>query len=490
MDGNSDASIKKRKSRITKGARKSISQPHLTTLCDINDDCLREIFKFLDTLILTKMCRLNERLKNVICQQVIPTKTINFTELAPVCSTQKVFEMYGKYMTRINISCKNIQFVQPNCTPFAECLRLITTHCEPGRLRELHFNEFVGLRNDSIPQDVLNALTTCLSNVHTLQFTSTNAVFFNISIFMQNMPKKNLRNLFVNNVYEIGDWLTVELFPNLENLQIFPYKHSVQPINNANFNKIQAYIAQNPALKQFKYSEANHEAILIELSRHIPHLSSIGTLKNRMIPSDNNNNRSIEQRVREKWKFLNEFSKLNEFSLESKASNFGNCGEIFRILSVHNTIEHLELISNHFTMQDHCNPINVAHLRELTNVKSLKLIDFGRAHSDTFFNMLFENLIGLTECSFIGGSIKQGPILSLVQNVHNLRVLSINTKVTAFSAILYKKIVKHRVALKDSTNTNTPLVINIDKKIMDDCKEALGSRAYKPSIVFLKSKQW
>lgn len=476
-----------RKSR-TSGLRRIAGpkgRPPQTKLSDINDHCLMGIFDFLDIASLVKMCKLGERFRDIICHTILPLKTVKFSELS-MYSTRKIFEEFGKWMTHIEICNKDIQYTQPNTTPFIECLRLITVYCTPGRLQHLYIYGFGDGENPIIPADLINALQPCLSNVHTLHFDmKKHMVVFNN--FMSIMPKQNLRHFFAHNVRVVGEWLTVKSLPRLQTFHMCMGQNPFELFyDTINLNRLKAYIVGKPALNRFEYEGKNNEALIVELSRHVPYADFIGTVKNQLVSMDDDNNNNIwskSQSLREKWKFLDDLPNLKEFRLESYSQNFENCGEIFRILGSRNTIEKLELITG-YTSQSSINPVDLANLRQLTKVKSLNLLNFGRAHSDEFLNQLFENLTGLTECSFIDGSIKQAVIGNVIQMARNLQVLNIHSKVK-FSARIYKRMVKIRKAI-DPARSDRPLIINIDKDIADGCITELGNRSYKPSIIVLK----
>lgn len=250
------------------------------------------------------------------------------------------------------------------------------------------------------------------------------------------------------------------------------------------------YIRESPKLTTFDYVGKSQETVIVEVSRHIPNIARISTVRNMMVdqstdPNNNNNNSDgvkwNGKSYRAKWKYLNEFTNLKQFSLESHGQDFNNCGEIFRILSGRNTVEHLELVSGPIC-QNGDNPVDFNHVRLMTNVKSLHLIGFGRLHSDDFVGQLFENLIGLNECTIAGSQIKQAPIINLVENGRQLRVLNM----PSISSKFYRKLVKVRkIAHPDLIDQ--PLVICVPKTYADVCESELSTRTYKPTIITIKS---
>ncbi|XP_031628628.1 uncharacterized protein LOC116344293 [Contarinia nasturtii] len=482
-----------------KGVRvKSIKKLPLVTsnllMADVNNDCLMSVFDYLDIISLMSVCKTGERYKNLITDHVIPLKTIRFGELSPTISIQKVFKLFGKSMTRIEFAANDIQWVRPGCSPLAEFLHLIKEYCTPGKLQQL---SLAGFHNCImfVEPALLDAVRPFFTELQTFQISQSTwphgPQYFDD--FMKWIPKQNLRELNLHCMHIVGDWLSKENFPNLQNLHICMFQtnwFTAHPWFTESINHLKTYLASKPiALTNFEYLGHNRETVMVELSRYVPMVQRIGVVENTMV--DNNNNNWNTVGIREKWKHLNAFTNLKEFRLKSSAPNFNNCGEIFRILAKSNTIKHLEL-STGGPKQSIIDPIDVTQLRQLKNVNSLRLVDYDEANSQ-LMDQMAEHLTGLKECTFDVGpkknkirssSMKQAPIVSLTKKARNLRCLNIDCKVTSFSAAFYKRLVK----IRKEINPDEPLTICIDGGIVEKCFEDLSMRTYKPAIITLKSK--
>ncbi|XP_055298511.1 uncharacterized protein LOC129566512 [Sitodiplosis mosellana] len=486
---------KKRKGVRTKSLKKVKNTPSLTSFGDMNDDCLTSVFDYLDTASLVKMTKTCQRMKDIVTDRVIPRKIVQFGEIRRQSSTRKAFELFGPSMTRMKIHADDIQMTRPGFTRFSEFLRLLMAYGEPGKLQQLSISGFIEDGRE-ISSQLLEAARPYLENVHTLRIelpaNSYMAGTFSNKL-MTHMPKQNLRHLCLHNIRLIGEWLSVESMPKLEVFHLSVGRSYYPSYANKTIEQLRTYIAEKPQLTCFNYVGPSQESILVEVSRHIPNIARICTVKNLMVDgqsngqNDDNNSTSSaawgRQGYRAKWKHLTEFTNLKQFSLESHAPDFKNCGEVFRILANRNTVEHLELITGHIC-QDGNNPVDIDHLRQMTNVKTLRLVDFGRFHGDEFMGQLFENLIGLHECTIDGSQLKQAPIINLVETGRNLRVLNMATLTSKY----YRKLVKVR-KVNHPELLGQPLVVRVPKQIADNCTSELNSRTYKPDIIMIQPIQ-
>lgn len=480
---------------VRKSIKKTKHTPFETTLSDMNDDCLASVFDHLDMVSLVRMTKTSQRLKEIVTKRVIPSKTVKFDELSQQLSTRKVFELFGPTMTRLDVNEKDIQITQPGLSRFGEVLRLIMAHGIPGQLKQLTISDFYE-HGAQLSTQMLEAVRPYLENVQALTIKiRSHAYPSNASInkFMEYLPKQNLRHLHLTNVKTINGWLSLEALPKLEKLQLSICRSYFDHTTNMAIEQLRKYIGEKPQLISFDYAGINEETIQVDVSRHIPNITRIGTVRNLMVdqqvPYNNNNDNSNSsnawnrQNYRSKWKHLAEFTNLKSFSLDSHAKDFKNCGEIFRILAARNTVEHLELSSGSVYQQGQ-NPVDVDDLRQMTNVTTIQLNEFGRLHSDVFVGQLLENLIGLQECTIKGSQPKQAPIIHLVKNGQNLRKLNMTT----FTSKFYRKLVKIR-RISHPDLVGQPLVIRVPKNIADNCISELSSRTYKPSIIIIQPTQ-
>lgn len=97
----------------------------------LNEDCLYEIFLFLDVYDLIQLCELDIYFQTIIQNWVIGKKLINFTKMDPCWTTNKIFQTFGKHMRKIKIAEENTL----GC--FERFLTFIIQHCAVGGLTEV-----------------------------------------------------------------------------------------------------------------------------------------------------------------------------------------------------------------------------------------------------------------------------------------------------------------------------------------------------------------
>lgn len=493
---------------ITKKAKKRSTRnalpPSLTLLTDMNDDCLVHVFECLDIVSLIKVCKSNRRFKEIVFNRVIPFKMVDFATFSKWYPVRKVFEFFGKSMTRMAINESDIQMtaVVADSLKFNELLRLLVEYGEPGRLQQVKLtfgkqhNEW--WRHDVADGELLKAVGPYFKNVHSLSFnTSGYSRIFNQ--FMAAIPKQNLRSLNVENLTDVGKWLTAESLPHLQIIHVgfsrpqpmtFDRSEQTRAINES---KIIAFISSKPSsLVDFDFVGVSHELIYHELSRSLPHIERLGKIlcwedkraENRV----NNNNHGIvrHQSYDNKWKYLNAFTKLKCLKLQSRTSDCSDCGEVFRILASRNTIEELDLELGIDAVKQKSNPVSVADIKRLDKLTTLHL-KLRRGNDTTcnvFLIKLLANLPVLTKCTLKGFRAKQRQIIDLVQSVRSLCVLVVDC-VIVFSASFYKTLLKSRKASYPNPEENR-LIIYIEHEKLANCIDELGKK-YKPAIISLKS---
>lgn len=461
-------------------------------LTDINDDCLAEIMKYLDIHSLLKMLKLGAGFEQIVLNRIIPLQTVNVSEFSKKSSVMKLFEKLGHSMTRLQMSIDDIQFTAPNYSRFMEFLRLVTYYGQPGKLKQLMLSS-EGNDDKSIPPELFSLVRPFFINVHTLHFDVGKVRNPSFDQFMNNFPKENLSVLHLRNVLDIGDWLNIESMPKLRELHLHMNPKFMHHIDTINHERLMRFIAAKPALTTFNYVGRNSEAIFNAVSQHIPGIERLGEVKNLSVAmnDDDDDIHHITQSIRQKWNYLNGFKRLKFLSLSSRAANFSNCGEIFRNLANQNTVDHLELMFayNHGI---HTDPVRIDDLKRFSSLKSLCLVEHGKGDVEHFLDQLFENLTGLESCKFSGTrSIKQATITNLIQRARHLRVLTIDCKVTSFSKLLYKKMLKIREdvinAMDEPLRPSGPLVVYIDRNIAVACISELANK-YAPTKIALMAK--
>lgn len=476
---------------MSKAAKKSKSTARPSTLVpsllltDINDDCLTKILNYLDIASLIKVCKCSNRLREVALEHVIPFRTVDCTEFSKHGSVQKLFEALGQSITRLKFSTRDIKFTAPNHTRFMEFLRLIIQHGKPGLLKSFAviFDEYAYYHLDEFPATP----RPFFGNVHTLEINLTERCS-NSDRFLNSFPKENLCILKVTNLYKIDNWLRVDSLPKLRELHLDMYKQRFGSVNQGNDVHLIAYITAKPSLIAFHYVGTNSTAIFKLVSQYIPTIERLGNIEYPPISRNDDNNNIHPINIRERWQYLNEFKHLKFLSLNPYSPNLSDVGEVFRILANHNTIECLKL--DHMKCDIHS--VAIEDLKRFTSLTSLWLVDANKRHTEQFLNELCANLTGLRSCKFSGiKSVQQGTIINLIESVKNLQVLDIDCKVTSFSKLFYKKMIKARESviqnLGESLQPLEPIEVYINGTIASQCITELGKK-YQPSIIALRAK--
>ncbi|XP_055313331.1 uncharacterized protein LOC129574839 [Sitodiplosis mosellana] len=399
---------------IRRSLTKVTNTQSTTSLTDMNDDCLTSVFDYLDTANLVNLTKTNKRLNNIVTHRVIPRKIVQLDmQRSPIRAMMKLF---GGTITRISIYAHNRPSNQPCISSFAEIFHLLTVYGTPGKLQQLTINGLFD-KDYEISSNEFENFRPYLENIHTLSIGVKYFENVYIKRFMKNIPKQNLRHLSLDNIPLSSKWLSVQSLPRLRNICMY-VKVNGQNLHSIG-DKLTRYIAEKPQLSTFDVVRVNvpthtfmsqmgieyelmRQHIQIELSRHVPNITQSGTAKtNSMVDQPTSvTGQSVTLANRSygkaKWEHLDNFTNLKNFSLKTHAKDFRDAGEVFRILAERNTIGYLESISGFIPRTENTSyPVQFDHLRRMTHVKSLQLVDFGRLHSDNFVGKLFENLTRL-----------------------------------------------------------------------------------------------
>lgn len=94
----------------------------------LNDDCMREIFKYCSPADLYQLCIVSNKMKAAVLELGVPGKLIDFDELVAI-PTSDIFTTFGKAMTKVRIAERHVKSEPRNVSNFDEILRLISTYC-------------------------------------------------------------------------------------------------------------------------------------------------------------------------------------------------------------------------------------------------------------------------------------------------------------------------------------------------------------------------
>lgn len=108
-----------------------------TTLNDLNDDCLLEIFEMVGTIDWLRLSKVSQRFQSIISTQLLSRRQINFGAISRNHSIRKVFRIFGPFASDIKISATDIQYQHERRSSAEELFHLLTKHCNAGKLRDL-----------------------------------------------------------------------------------------------------------------------------------------------------------------------------------------------------------------------------------------------------------------------------------------------------------------------------------------------------------------
>lgn len=122
-----------------------------TTLNDLNDDCLLEIFEMVGTIDWLRLSKVSQRFRSIISTQLLSRRPIKFGAISRNHSIRKVFRMFGSFASDIKISTTDIQYQHERRSSAEELFHLLAKHCNAGKLRDLSLSaDFSELRAEYV----------------------------------------------------------------------------------------------------------------------------------------------------------------------------------------------------------------------------------------------------------------------------------------------------------------------------------------------------
>lgn len=479
--------------RKKNSSRKTLkSAPSLLQLTGLNDDCLKLIFDRMDVVSLARMSKACDRFYDIITSRIIPYRTIDFSTFSKTYNVRKMFAIFGKSMTRIIVNQDDIRIVSPGYSELAEFLRMLIEFGEPGKLKDvsLEFRRIV-YEDLATIQKLWQDARPFFANVCKLQIDLIGFFSDRFSGFIINaFDPKMLRELIVHNANDVSEWLSANVFVNLQKFHLclthdrFYDQAAADALNES---CLTGFISGKlESLISFECINAPSETVFVELSRHHPSIERVGGLKY-WSNGNNGSGAGISYRdYKENWQYFNAFTHLKDVSLRSSTVNFSDSGEAFSILAKHQTVEQLKLTFGRRN-ENLDNPVKITDLKRLTRLKTLFLNNFHDKLSKELVNALFAHLPALTTCTIDGKHPIQGRIIELIGLAKNLKVLKFTDSFPTFSVYFYKKLLKLRAPPygQEADETNR-LTIYIDDENAHACVQKLRKR-YKPNIIMLRT---
>lgn len=179
----------------------------------LNDDCLCEVFKFLDLFDLIQLCELDIYYQNLIAKWVIGTKLIDFTTLMPCWTTSKIFKIFGKFIRKIKIAEENTfgRFLS-----FQQFLSFVNQYCVVGGLTAVELS-FMGPK---APQAIIDQSMPYFVNLQKLVLNGNGVHAYKNFLGGIAATATNLTHLTLNKIDVSGERFTMDqLRPHFANLR-------------------------------------------------------------------------------------------------------------------------------------------------------------------------------------------------------------------------------------------------------------------------------
>lgn len=130
-------------------------------LCDLNDDCLLNIFEMVGITEWIRLSKTNQRFRSIISTQILNRRSFDFGAISQNHSIRKVLRMFGIFASSIKISTLDIQYQHERRSKAEELFHLLNKHCNAGKLRELSLGaDFADLRAECV-----NEFSVQLTNI-------------------------------------------------------------------------------------------------------------------------------------------------------------------------------------------------------------------------------------------------------------------------------------------------------------------------------------
>lgn len=411
----------------------------------------------------------------------------DFEQLSDCCHILDVFKVFGKQITRIKISEKDVQYKEQNISKLDKILQLISTYCTIDALKHLDLQYFYGT---SIEKRYMHA---ALPFFRAIEYFSLNEVdksgLYKCSdYFINNRGYNPAVNELVERIIGKATNLTSIQLTRLKVTGRFFFADHVRNLNNLSIvesnirapNGFIAFLESAPKLVSFRWdssslfgrdTDTSHSSnIVYELvAKNVPDLESFHYDQNEFFMTERNRCSYVRNFSFPNHELIRNFGKLKVLGLKTMET------ECLQLLAEMNTVEKLEA---NLPLQPE---INFDFMRTFTNLKSVKFHthDFGKQNHMNYLAklpQLIECHVSVTELF----SDFDDVLVKLVESANNLSTLRLTLLVGKLKVGLYPKLLDARLAhAADSVN---PLTICLEKQ---ELKRFMGRlrQAYRPDVI-------
>lgn len=202
----------------------------------LNEDCILNVFEFLNVTDLIQMSKVHIYFKNLITKWIIGKKVLNLRGMDQSFK-QEIFQTFGKSMRKFIIYE----------TDFNHLLETIIKYCEPARLTEVEIN--LKQTNLDVNMNNIQLSMNFMSNLYKLTLNSMSYERINsYDYFLAGIvvAALNLQILHLNHIDIGGAWMKTNRIWNLSELQLHKPR-------NLNFTDLNTFLACLPNLKSFLF---------------------------------------------------------------------------------------------------------------------------------------------------------------------------------------------------------------------------------------------
>lgn len=398
-----------------------------------------EILKNLEVIDLFAAFDVSRKFRSEV-QRVIGKKRIEFDELRGRVSAPKVFRLFGKYITRLQIDAEDVRDYPVDSdlyTDLDKLIKVITLHCEPGKLVELKTGSKGRIFSQHTEQ-LLQQACPFFENIAKLIFESP----FEFDRFINMLPLNSLQTLKIKRYKETDNWLRLQEFQNLQHVYIGCV--SV----DANLTR---FFELHPNLKTF-YCFLNRNIELI--ARYVPNIENVGALCEV----------SIDQ--------IHYFRRLNRLKHITIHSQYWMLLDILDKLPNKSILETLGLNCSVYPVEEE-NPNEITRLttimKKFVNLKCLHLI-YLLGVNLKYLSIILMQLNTVTNCTIKHEErpYNSRTYIKVVESLKNLRVLTI------MDFDISKELYRDLMETWKKRSLNYPIVISLHPRHYDssmtDCR--------------------
>lgn len=330
----------------------------------LNEDCLCEVFKFLNVYDLIQLCELDIYFQNLITKWVIGRKLINFTKMEPCWTTNKIFQVFGKTMRRIKIGEESTL----GC--FERFLNFVKQYCAVGGLThvELRFTDPIA------EQTIMNASMPYFSNLRHLQLCDNySRVWYKEFLAGIAATATNLTHLSMEGINVAGEWLTNGGMQNLRELRLHSSKRRSMTINT---DELSEFLRTKTKLEVFSHIGVGDISDIVDvLIDSCPKLKAFADFH--LSNPHNRDVTNINAQMMQRYAYVRRFADVATLGLTS----YTQCGSDIYFplvkLAVRNRVEAVKIYvdKNNVIVLDPNNRMHFSHndFGHFTRLKSVEL---------------------------------------------------------------------------------------------------------------------